>query len=110
MASSSRTDSWPRNGATTSESNTNQHNYGGVDHNQNKRNNHKSNAVERKHSDKDDPVKMELAKLKNDWNRLQQENTVRPSTTFSTIRTILYYVINACVSSNLYTLLCVEAR
>lgn len=83
MASSSRTDSWPRNGAATADSSTNQHNYGSVDHNQNKRNNHKTNAVERKHSDKDDPVKVELAKLKTDWIRLQQENAVSLTTKYT---------------------------
>lgn len=75
MASSSRTDSWPRNGAH--EGGGPHHNCAGVDHNQNKRGNHvKTNPVERKHSD-GDHVKGELAKLRKDWSRLQQENMVR---------------------------------
>ena len=77
MASSSRTDSWPRNGRTTSECNSTA-NHTGVDVNQNKRgSNHHKGAIERKHSDKEtDAIKSELTKLKKDWSRLQQEYAV----------------------------------
>ena len=82
MASSSRTDSWPRGGrisASEGNQSSNHHSTGGVDQNQNKRNNHQhtknQNNVDKKQSDSD-ALRAELAKLRKDWTRLQQENMV----------------------------------